>query len=86
MIKEHIYIDETWLHNIYMDALKFENRYQESLDYFESLQPKDYDEVTFCILYDTLCWNEDLYLLLEFHEKVEEYASMFSENTYNSMI
>ena len=32
-----------------------------------------YDEVTFCIIYDTLCWNEDPELLTNYDKELKEY-------------
>ena len=40
-----------------MDALKYESKFEKVVDYFFNLNSDLYDEVTFCIIYDTLCWK-----------------------------
>jgi len=67
MVKEFIYFEEIWYKNIYMDALKYEGFYQEAIDYFFSIDSNIYDEVSFCIIYDTLCWKESPHDLLYYH-------------------
>ena len=44
------------------------------------------DEVSYCLIYDILCFQKDSELLRAWHEELLPLKENFSENTYNSMI
>ena len=44
------------------------------------------DEVSYCLIYDILCFQKDSELLRAWHEELLPLKEKFSENTYNSMI
>ena len=47
-------VEDIWLHNIYLDALKYEKKYEKAISYFQNL--KERDAVSYCLIYDILCF------------------------------